>query len=725
MNTSRSGEATGLESRVASLLSQPSAAPEALLALAREALQFQRPELSASLAQRASEASVPSAAAFYFLGLAQRALGELAAARVSFERALQSETATPAPQFRAELFDLCAQCAQQLGDFQAAASLWQSALTLRPGQAKIWNNLGITCRALGREDDAERALREALRIDPEYARALCNLGELLAARFDLAGAIEAYTRAAALDAKDFGVRYQLGRCYVQGNRYAEAAKPLAEAVALAPEHREAARLLGGVLAQIGETAKGQAIHQQLADRDPRDWNAQIASRLVLPDIPASLNELRAGRARFAQGLAQLQTLAEAYRPQPGERFEIAYSTFALAYQGENDREPQAAWAKLLETLADKLAPQLRAPLRRNEKRQRLRVGFVSSMLRAHTVGHYFGAWMTDLDPQSFEVYYYNLFRGNDAVVQALTQASAKTRRLGSSPQAAAEIIRGDQLDTLIFTDVGMDHVASVLPAFRLAPLQLAAWGHPVTTGFRNIDGFLSCERMEPANCKEHYVEPVFLLPGIGTRYALPPIPPPAPREAFGLPNDRPLYLIPQSLFKIHPDNDELLCALMERDPSGILLLFQDPSPVKTQAFAARLARAMQARGLPPRGQIKFLPRTDPMGFRALLQMADVMLDTLHWSGGNTSLDALAAGLPVITLPGEFMRGRQSAAMAELAGLPEMIASDREDYLQRAMRIAKEGEYRLELQQRILAGRDAIFGRSEAINALQSFLLEHC
>lgn len=725
MNASSSPGATSLEPRFAGLLANPDASPEALLAGAREALLAKRAEFAASLAQRALERGAPAVPAIYFLGLAKRAAGEWAAARASFEQALKEDPPQLAKDLRVELLDLSAQCAQQLGDFGAAASYWQSALALQPDQAKLWNNWGVSCRALGREEDAERALREALRLDSNYARAWGNLGELLAARFDLLGAIDAQARAAALDTQDFGARYQLGRCYVQLNRYAEAVKPLAEAVALAPEHVEALRLYAGVLGEVGERARARDMHQLLADRHPRDWKAQIASRLGLPDIPASWDEIRASRKNFGEGLAQLQRLADAYRPQPGERFEIAYSTFALAYQGENDRSLQAAWAKVLETLADQIAPQLRAPLPRRGRRKRLRVGFVSSMLRAHTVGHYFGAWLTDLDPRRFEIYYYNLYRGDDAVVQALTRSSTVTRRLGSSPQAAAETIRGDELDALIFTDVGMDHTVSVLPAFRLAPLQLAAWGHPVTTGFGNVDAFLSCEPMEPANFKDHYLESVILLAGIGTRYALPPLPPPAAREAFGLPADRPLYLLPQSLFKVHPDNDPLICELLERDPSGIVLMFQDPAPAKTQAFVARLARTMQARGIPPRGQLKFLPRTDALGFRALLQMADVVLDTLHWSGGNTSLDALAVGSPWVTLPGEFMRGRQSAAMARIAGVEDLVARDRADYLQRALRIAHEADYRRDLQRRMLTGREAIFDRHEAIDALQELLLERC
>ena len=61
--------------------------------------------------------------------------------------------------------------------------------------------------------------------------------------------------------------------------------------------------------------------------------------------------------------------------------------------------------------------------------------------------------------------------------------------------------------------------------------------------------------MEPADAAHHYTERLLTLPGLGTRYLSPDIPARAKRAALGLPPRGTLYLIPQSLFKLHPDND--------------------------------------------------------------------------------------------------------------------------------------------------------------------------
>ena len=105
----------------------------------------------------------------------------------------------------------------------------------------------------------------------------------------------------------------------------------------------------------------------------------------------------------------------------------------------------------------------------------------------------------------------------------------------------------------------------------------------------------------------------------------------------------------------------------------------------------------------------------------LNQLCDVMLDTVHWSGGNTSLDALAGGLPVITLPGELMRGRQSMGMLRMLDVPELVATDADDYVCRAVEVAREPERRAAISRTILGNLDRLFDRDEPLRAFNDFL----
>ena len=124
-------------------------------------------------------------------------------------------------------------------------------------------------------------------------------------------------------------------------------------------------------------------------------------------------------------------------------------------------------------------------------------------------------------------------------------------------------------------------------------------GIPTTTGLPEIDYFVSCAAMEPPEGAEATTARSWsLLPGLGTRYAMPRATPGRGRADFGLPEDRTLYLVPQSLFKIHPDNDELFAATMAADPRGVLVFFAAHYDAINAAFqgAARGARS-PARGI--------------------------------------------------------------------------------------------------------------------------------
>ena len=175
------------------------------------------------------------------------------------------------------------------------------------------------------------------------------------------------------------------------------------------------------------------------------------------------------------------------------------------------------------------------------------------------------------------------------------------------------------------------------------------------------------------------------------------------------------------MFKILPDNDELLARVIEADPRGKLVFFGAQHDSIDAAFRARLAGAFAKRGLSFAERSHLLSFMQHGEYLRVNTCCDVMLDTFHWSGGNTSLDAIAAGLPVVTMPGHLMRGRQSAAMLRMLGIEELIAKDADDYVAKAVAIANDRGMRASLSERMKAGHGLLFNRDEPIRALEDFL----
>jgi CRISPR-associated protein Csy1 len=248
-----------------------------------------------------------------------------------------------------------------------------------------------------------------------------------------------------------------------------------------------------------------------------------------------------------------------------------------------------------------------------------------------------------------------------------------------------------------------------------------AWGHPTTSGSSAIDWYISCEAMETNDAPSHYRERLALLPGLGTHYEMPRLAGEPRRAEFGLPADRILYLAPQSLFKMHPDNDALIARVLAENPDADVVMFEASRARSTRTFRARLDAALAAHGVAPERVRMLKPDLQHAAYLRLNAVCDAMLDSVHWSGGNTSIDAIASALPIVTLPGALMRGRQSAAMLDALEMRELIASDAGRYVSRAVALGRDRDARRHASDAIRARRDALFSRDEPIRALEEFL----
>jgi CRISPR-associated protein Csy1 len=445
--------------------------------------------------------------------------------------------------------------------------------------------------------------------------------------------------------------------------------------------------------------------------------------LFLPQIYDDIDDLRRWRTRYARGLDELESDLTRLQKKPEALWGLDWSNFYLGYQGENDLALQRRYANVVDALAKAAAPGWTVPIEPATHRERRpRIGFASSFFRNCTVGSYFGPWATGLDRNRFEVHVFHYALEIDQATVGIRNGVERFVHVPRNARQIATEIREADLDVLIYPQLGMDGCDVTLAAMRLAPVQCAAWGHPETTGSRMIDGFFSCADMEPEDASSHYSERLLRLPGLGTRYARPEVAP-ATRMRFGLPDAGRLYVCPHSLFKIHPDNDTMFADILERDPSSLLVLCADlTQPVSTQ-FRTRLGRVLREHGIDFDRRVLFQPLRPPPEFRSMLSVCDVMLDTLHWSGGNTSLDALAADLPIVTRPGAMMRGRQSAAMLRAIGLPELVVDSPTEAAKKAIEIASENGPAIRRQ--IIRYRDTLFNRREPVLALEEELMRVC
>jgi predicted O-linked N-acetylglucosamine transferase (SPINDLY family) len=402
--------------------------------------------------------------------------------------------------------------------------------------------------------------------------------------------------------------------------------------------------------ELGENAYAAAGARlkHYARQDLRAWLKQLS----LPMVYQNQSALTQSRTRYQDLLMALADAPKATRLQ-----DLAHVNFRLAYQGLDDTALQARYGQWLCAQSAQFNPAL-APLVPG------RVALVSSFFRECTVGSYFASWLDALQRAGIAVEVYQIGPTRDHCTEAYFAKAAYAQFLDGNIDQLAQTIAARGVELIIYPELGMDARTFALASLRLARVQACAWGHPVSSGLPSIDYYFSVANMEPVAAHAHYSEQLLLLPGIGTRYQQPAPPPPCTRAQLGLPERAVLALAGQSAFKLLPANDQRMVDFAHAVPNGHFVLFEGMSAGVTQALQSRLREVFASAELDP-ARLHFLPMGSRTRFLQVNAVCDVMVDSVGFSGGNTSIDALLMGLPIWTAPGEFMRARQSDAMLKI------------------------------------------------------------
>ena len=291
------------------------------------------------------------------------------------------------------------------------------------------------------------------------------------------------------------------------------------------------------------------------------------------------------------------------------------------------------------------------------------------------------------------------------IAPALTATEVQHVPLPQAFEAAAIALAQQGFDLLYHWEVGTDAMNYFLPFLDLAPLQCTSLGRPQTSGIPNIDYFLSSALVEPEQAHNLYSEKLHLMPGLPLTCPEPVFPDQLmDLAALGLSPDQHHYVCVQNIRKLHPNFDVILAEILRHDPQGQISLFTHTSPFVTERVRARLD--VVAPDVVSR--IHWLPRLSWPQYLSLIQQVDVLLDTPYYAGANTSLEAFAAGTPVVTWPGFAARGRFTQACYQLMGVPGPIAESAEHYVKLAVVLGAEVSAQQALRKQILAHKHKLF-----------------
>jgi protein O-GlcNAc transferase len=615
------------------------------------------------------------------LGNVQRAQGRLHDADASYQRALALK-----PDYFEVYYNL-GLIRQAQGRLDEAVACYGKVLGHRPDHADAYNNLGNALQAQGRFEQALTAYGQALRYKPNFADAHNNAANVLRAQGDIEAAIDSYKCALSHQAKHTEALHNLGIVLLEIGRLEEAAAALRRALALKPDYAAAHCNLGNTLTEQGHAAAAVACFRRALELD-QDF-AEAALGLTTAAIPVfadSVAESLAAADNFSRALDELTAWDRAHPGSLGK----AVGSHQPFYLGYRPAEVGALLARYGDVVSAAAAAHWRPrPVGRRASGARLRLVIVSGQVRQHPVWDVIlRGIVAQMDRQRFEIHLYHTGALKDAETE---WARNRVDRFVQGPKpvkAWLDELNHDQPDVLFYPELGMEPAACALAALRLAPVQVASWGHPVTSGLPNIDIYLSGELLEGPQAEHHYREKLVRLPGTGVCTESAGLRA-EPWDAPTRPPDVVRFAVCQQPIKFDPQDDGLFAQIAKEVGACEFWL---ASPLKLQWAAARLqnrlAGVFRGAGLDPTAHLRLAPWLPREQFLGFLDEMDVYLDCPGFSGYTTAWQAVHRGMPVVTLEGNFLRQRLAAGLLRQIGVTEGIVSSREAYVEAAVHFAQ-------------------------------------
>ena len=362
-----------------------------------------------------------------------------------------------------------------------------------------------------------------------------------------------------------------------------------------------------------------------------------------------------------------------------------------------------------------------------------------------------------LDRTKYEVYFASFYRFEDinGLIAKLFMTKIKNNyiALGTTLTSARETLEKLELDVIVYPDIGMKLLPTLLAYSRIAPVQITTWGHSETSSIDTIDYFVSSEYFSGTlsfdDIQKQYSEKLIVFKSLGTFYINPhklfiennkdyqnntintntntntntSTKKFKTREELGFTSRDHLYVCLQTFYKLNPEFETCLARILELDPNGIILLSN------TFPFCkSHLERIRTIMGLEKIKRLKWYGSLEKDEFLNIVSISDVCLDPFPFGGCNTSYDAFAYNIPVITFPSEFLHGqftnglyKKMASDYDSIDFSECCVSSADDYAQLASRIGLNEKLRHKISRNIEMKKHLIFQEQESIDEWNIFL----
>ena len=649
----------------------------------------------------------------FLLGVVRHRMGQLELAKAAFLETSQRDVSHLQSRFA-----LAAVCLE-LGDSVAAVASCTEAVALAPEDPKGWFSLAVAQQTGSLPAEALKSYERALSLQPSFFDALNNRGTLLLSLGRFREAVENNRIFAAKQPYSSAAQFTLGESLIAAENYAEAGQALQRAVQLAPNNSRALLHAGFALAQIERFNEAQVLLDRAVQLDYSqclEYRRSIFDSNEVPGAPV-LDAQTLFLLRHYDAIERCDWRERSYflerfgalirRPEGPPLVEraLAFRGMALgldsslqsilarqvsaSYQRAAEQAVNSPDSKPVAISTNKHMPQLR---------QRLRIGYLSGDYRRHAT-----AWLMSRMPglhdrDRFEVFLYSTGPDDGSALRTEIIAGADSfidaQHFGDAQLAAA--IAKDEVDILVDLAGYTQHSRPGVLALRPAPLQVSYLVYLQTSGADWMDYVILDRQVLTSDTRKFWVEKIAYLPHslyiCNDRHSQTLHVRSHAEE--GLPEGTFVFACLNAPWKIEPETLACWAEILRRIPNSVLWLYADRDEVETN-----LREAGRHAGIASERMI-FAHKVPHEEHLSRYQFADVFLDTFSCNAHTTAIEALAAGVPVVTLTGPTAVSRVCSSLLKAHGVADLVARSRDDYIEIACRLADDASHHRAMKSRV-------------------------
>ena len=420
--------------------------------------------------------------------------------------------------------------------------------------------------------------------------------------------------------------------------------------------------------------------------------------LTFPRIYNNTKEINFFRKKFKKIIQKIEKQLSQVELKKNDSVDIlkSSSNFYLSYQQKNDLILNENYYKVLKKI-DYRKDDIH--LKKNFNKHK--IVFISSFFYKHTVLKLFFNFIKELSlNKEVDVYLLHISKKKDNWTHELKNMNLKYNNITEINQIHEFLIK-QKFGSAIFLDHSMDNISQSIINYKYAKKYFILWGHPITTGSKTMDYFISSQSMDNNNDKD-YSEKLLLIKGVGINYKL-------DDELINIKTQTIIensFYVNQSLFKLLPKYDYLYGRILEENKKSTITFIKDKDPYNTNIFINRLKRNKLIKS--NFNRILFLDRMEPVDFYNELTKYKIILDSIGWSGGNTSIETIYLNKPIVTHIGDNLRSNHTAAILNEMNLNELIAKDYSDYIEISRKLMNDEIFFKNVVSKIKKNKKIIF-----------------